>query len=54
MTEAFKEVWGLAKSKNISLRDAAFALGVKRIVDAMKLRRVENEKSRGVKKVYNV
>ncbi len=38
MSESFKGVYALAKEKNIDLRLGAFSLGVKRIVDAMKLR----------------
>lgn len=38
MVKSFKEVFSLAKEKNIDLRLAAFSLGVSRIVKAMKLR----------------
>ena len=38
MVGAFKKVWNLSKEKNISLREAAFALAIGRIVKAMELR----------------
>ncbi|GMQ95384.1 MAG: Glu/Leu/Phe/Val dehydrogenase [Patescibacteria group bacterium] len=38
MVRACLDMWKLSKEKNISLRDAAFILGVKRIVEAMRLR----------------
>lgn len=38
MTEAFRAVYKLAKSKNISMRDAAYIISVSRVVDAIKLR----------------
>jgi glutamate dehydrogenase/leucine dehydrogenase len=38
MVKAFTDIWKLSKEKNISLRDAAFALGVDRIIQASRLR----------------
>lgn len=38
MVRAFTSVWKFAKEKDITLRDAAFALGVERIIKATKLR----------------
>ncbi len=38
MVKSFKEIWEMAKVKKISLRDAAFATGIGRIVEAMKYR----------------
>ena len=38
MHNAFTDVWMLAKEHNISLRDGAFIIGVKRIREAMKAR----------------
>lgn len=38
MKKALQDIWMFSKEKNISLRDGAFALAVKRIVDALKLR----------------
>ncbi len=40
MAGAFADVWNLAKEKNISLRESAFALAVKRLAKAMELRGV--------------
>ena len=36
MINAFNEVWASSRENNISLREAAFILGVKRIVEAMR------------------
>lgn len=38
MTKAFISVWQMSKEKNISLRDSAFSLGVKKIIEASRLR----------------
>ncbi|MBT3282972.1 Glu/Leu/Phe/Val dehydrogenase [bacterium] len=38
MVKAFTDIWKLAKEKDIPLRDAAFALGVGRIIEASRLR----------------
>ncbi len=38
MQKAFVDIWMLGKEHNISLRDAAFVIGVKRINEAMKAR----------------
>jgi glutamate dehydrogenase/leucine dehydrogenase len=38
MVKAFTSVWKLAKEKDITLRDAAFTLGVDRIIKASRLR----------------
>jgi glutamate dehydrogenase len=38
ITKSYRDVYVLAKDKNIDLRLGAFSLGVKRIMDAMKLR----------------
>lgn len=38
MRGAFNDVWKKSKEANVSLREAAFALGVSRIVDAIKAR----------------
>lgn len=38
MVEAFKEVWAISLSKDLSLRKSAFVLGVQRIVEAEKFR----------------
>lgn len=38
ITKSYRDVYVLAKDKNIDLRLGAFSLGVKRILDAMKLR----------------
>lgn len=38
MVESYRSVYVLAKEKNVDLRLGAFSLGVKRIMDAMKLR----------------
>ena len=38
ITKSYRDVYVLAKEKNIDLRLGAFSLGIKRIVDAMKLR----------------
>lgn len=38
MVNAFVNVWKMSKEKDVSLRDAAFALGVERILRAMRLR----------------
>jgi len=38
MQKSFTDVWMLSKSHNVSLRDAAFMIGVKRIRDAMQAR----------------
>jgi len=38
MIKAFAAIWQISKEKNISLRNAAFALGVDRIIQASRLR----------------
>jgi glutamate dehydrogenase/leucine dehydrogenase len=38
MVESYRSVYVLAKEKNVDLRLGAFSLGIKRIMDAMKLR----------------
>lgn len=38
MVKSFEAIWQLAKEKNIDLRQAAFAIAVQRIVDAMEAR----------------
>jgi glutamate dehydrogenase/leucine dehydrogenase len=38
MTRSFDDVWSLAQEKQVSLRSAAFLLGLTRIVEAMSLR----------------
>lgn len=38
MVDAFTSVWKMSKEKGISLRDAAFALGVDRVIQASRLR----------------
>ncbi|MBQ4080109.1 MAG: glutamate dehydrogenase, partial [Thermoguttaceae bacterium] len=38
MTNAFKAVYEMSKAKNVSLRDAAYLVAIKRVADAMKLR----------------
>ena len=38
MVDAFTDIWTMSKEKDITLRDAAFALGVDRIIQATKLR----------------
>lgn len=38
MTEAFKRVWDFSKEKGVPLRQAAFALGMSRILEAQKAR----------------
>lgn len=38
MVKAFTDIWKLSKEKGITLRDAAFALGVSRIIEATRLR----------------
>ena len=38
MTHNFAEVWDFAHEKDLSLRTGAYILGVKRVVDAIKLR----------------
>ncbi len=38
MSKAFTDIWMLSKQHTISLRDAAFIIGVKRICEAMKAR----------------
>lgn len=38
MLKSFNEVWGISKKENISLRDAAFILSVKKIARAIELR----------------
>ncbi len=38
MVDAFAAVWKMSQAENISMRKAAFVVGVKRIVDAMRLR----------------
>jgi len=38
MVKAFTAIWKMSKEKDISLRDAAFALGVERIIKAMRYR----------------
>jgi glutamate dehydrogenase (NADP+) len=35
MIEAFNEVWGLAKARNLSLRSAAYAVAFGRIGEAV-------------------
>lgn len=38
MDKAFESVWSLSKEKKVSLRDASFILGIKRIIKAIELR----------------
>lgn len=38
MTNAFKAVYEMSKAKNVSLREAAYLVAIKRVADAMKLR----------------
>jgi glutamate dehydrogenase (NADP+) len=38
MVDAFTDIWKMSKEKDIPLRDAAFALGVSRIIEATRLR----------------
>ncbi|MFH1427839.1 MAG: Glu/Leu/Phe/Val dehydrogenase [Patescibacteria group bacterium] len=38
MVNAFKNIWEMSQTKNITLRDAAFAKAVERIAEAMRLR----------------
>lgn len=38
MIKAFVSVWQMSKEKNISLRDSAFSIGVKKIIEASRLR----------------
>ena len=38
MVKAFTDIWKMSKEKDITLRDAAFALGVNRIIEASRLR----------------
>jgi glutamate dehydrogenase/leucine dehydrogenase len=37
MQKAYREVADFAKDRNVTLRDAAYALGLSRIIEAMKL-----------------
>jgi len=38
MTKAFRAVYGLAKEKNVYMRDAAYIIAINRVADAVKLR----------------
>ena len=38
MTNAFKAVYEMSKAKNVSLREAAYLVAIKRVADAMKPR----------------